>query len=366
MGRQLTRRALLAALPPALAAWPAARALGGGDTHSERMEAGGPGKAAEHDQGSHAAHSIEPVELDGEDGALHPPPPVGGPREYELVAEESQVEIAKDVAFAAWTYNRAVPGPVIRVTEGEQLVVRFTNAGTHGHTIHFHGAHPTRMDGSFAPVEPGGYARYEFVAQPAGMHVYHCHVPPLAEHIARGLYGAFIVDPREPRVEAHEFSLLLSGFDLNDDGRNELYAFNGRPYYYASNPITVIRDRPVRIYLANMTEYDPVGSFHLHAAMFRLYRTGTARDPELTDTVTLAQGERCILEPEFRQNGLYMFHPHQSAMADRGASGWFNVADDEDQAARQAAALSSGRYAEGFSSCEPCIGTLGAKAVTTY
>ncbi len=72
--------------------------------------------------------------------------------------------------FSAWTYNGTVPGPVIRATEGDLLRVRFTNGGSHPHTIHFHGIHPANMDGVFEIVEPGGSFTYEFPARPYGMH----------------------------------------------------------------------------------------------------------------------------------------------------------------------------------------------------
>ena len=103
--------------------------------------------------------------------------------------------------FAAWTYNGRIPGPTLRCREGERLRITFVNGSEHPHTIHFHGIHPSEMDGvpglGAGQIEPGGRTVYEFDALPAGLHLYHCHVRPLAEHIAKGLYGAFIVDPRE-------------------------------------------------------------------------------------------------------------------------------------------------------------------------
>jgi FtsP/CotA-like multicopper oxidase with cupredoxin domain len=359
---RLSRRRLLASLGPLVAAAPAAALLTGSasaDGHGEPTTNSTEG----HDHAG--SGELEPVSLDGPDSQLLPPA-AGLAREYELVAAHGAVEIAKGVTYDAWTYNGTVPGPIIRATEGDVLRVGFRNDSPQGHTVHFHGTHPTDMDGSTKPVAPGEAFTYEFQARPAGLHLYHCHVRPLAEHLARGLYGVLIVDPKATLPAAQEFVMVLSGFDLDGDGRNELYAVNGRPFYYARHPITVIRGKPVRIYLANLTEYDPVSSFHLHAAFFRHYPTGTAREPVYTDTVTLAQGERCILEPEFPENGLYMFHPHQSSMADRGAMGWFNVAESEEQAARQLAGASSGDYADDLTRCAPCVGTLGAKAITIY
>ena len=79
--------------------------------------------------------------------------------------------------------------------------------------------------------------------------------------------------------------------------QNEVYAVNTVAFHYIRHPIQVKVGEPVRIYLTNMTEFDLINSFHLHASMFRLYRTGTSLDQfELTDTVIMGQGERAVLE----------------------------------------------------------------------
>ncbi len=80
-------------------------------------------------------------------------------REYTLTATDVELEVAPGVFFPAWVYNGTAPGPVIRATEGDRLRVNFVNAGSHPHTIHFHGIHPTNMDGVFEIVEPGGRFR---------------------------------------------------------------------------------------------------------------------------------------------------------------------------------------------------------------
>ncbi|MGH9001629.1 MAG: multicopper oxidase domain-containing protein, partial [Acidimicrobiia bacterium] len=113
-------------------------------------------------------------------------------REWELVAYDQEIEVAPGVMFPAWTYNGQVPGPTLRCTEGDRLRIHFINAGTHAHTIHFHGIHAAGMDGVFEVVAPGGEFTYEFDAEPFGLHLYHCHVPPLKRHIHKGLYGVFI------------------------------------------------------------------------------------------------------------------------------------------------------------------------------
>jgi FtsP/CotA-like multicopper oxidase with cupredoxin domain len=263
------------------------------------------------------------------DSLLYPPPAgrAGEAREYEVVAADKEIEVLEGVTFAAWTYNGTVPGPVIRATEGETVRVRFTNAGSHPHTIHFHGIHPANMDGVFEVVHPGGSFVYEFPARPYGMHLYHCHATPLKKHIAKGLYGAFIIDPPEPRPPAQELVMVMNGYDTDGDGENEIYTVNGRAFYYAKYPITVKRSQTVRIYLANLTEFDLLNSFHLHGDFFRYYPTGSSDQFEYTDTVMLTQGQRGIIEIDFQNTGLFMFHAHQSEFTELGWMGFFHVVD---------------------------------------
>jgi FtsP/CotA-like multicopper oxidase with cupredoxin domain len=264
--------------------------------------------------------------------ALTYPPPAlphqpGRVREYQLTALDKEIEVAKGVSFPAWTYNGTVPGPIIRATEDDLLRVRFANGGSHAHTIHFHGIHPANMDGVFEIVHPGHELTYEFPARPAGMHLYHCHSTPLKKHIHKGLYGAFIIDPPEPRPPAQELVMVMNGFDTDGDGENNVYAVNGPAFYYAKYPIKVSRSRTVRIYIANLTEFDLINSLHLHGDFFRYYPTGTSDRFEYTDTVMLCQGERGIIEIDFANTGLFMFHAHQSEFADLGWMGFFDVVD---------------------------------------
>ncbi len=326
---RLTRRRLLAAAAPLAAAPLVGRfALGEGARAAETPH-------TSHAALGHAAMIGEGVPAVGGprdlDALLHPPPALayepGRVREYRLVARDVELEIAPGVFFPAWTYNGTVPGPVIRATEGDLLRVTFLNAGAHPHTIHFHGIHPAGMDGVFEIVGPGEEFTYEFPAKPYGMHLYHCHATPLKKHIHKGLYGAFIVDPPEPRAPAQELVMVMNGYDTDGDGSNNFYTVNGRSFYYARYPITVRRSQLVRIYLANLTEFDLVNSFHLHADFFRYYPTGSSDQFEYTDTVMQCQGQRGILEIEFANTGTFMFHAHQSEFAELGWMGYFNVVD---------------------------------------
>lgn len=247
-------------------------------------------------------------------------------REYSIYAEDRELMVAEGIKYPAWTYNGFLPGPTLRATEGDQLVIHFENRGSKPHTIHFHGVHPSNMDGVFEVVPVGKTFTYEFVAEPFGVFPYHCHMMPLRKHISRGLYGTLIVDPVTPRPPATEMMMVMHGLDVNFDMENDFYAVNGYANYYAEHPITIRVGEKVRIYLSNMTEFDLVNNFHLHANMFDYYPNGTTLEPaERTDTVNLCQGQRGIIEFSYKFPGMYMFHAHTSEFAELGWMGFFNV-----------------------------------------
>lgn len=247
-------------------------------------------------------------------------------REYTLTAIDREIEVAPGVFFPAWTYNGSVPGPTLRCAEGDLLRIRFRNEGSMPHTIHFHGIHPANMDGVFEIIDPRSEYLYEFVAKPFGLFLYHCHMVPIKKHIHKGLYGTFIVDPKTPRPRAREFVMVLSGFDTNYDGENEFYTVNGIANYYATHPIELQSGELIRVYLVNLTEFDFINSFHMHGNVFRLYRTGTdLKNYEITDTVMLCQGERCVVEFTYDYPGMFMFHAHQAEFAELGWMGFFKV-----------------------------------------
>jgi FtsP/CotA-like multicopper oxidase with cupredoxin domain len=248
-------------------------------------------------------------------------------REYEVFAGVKTVEVMPGVNYEAWTYNGRVPGPTFRATEGDRIRINFLNGTGHPHTMHFHGVHPGNMDGVYEPVPPGGRFTYEFDAEPFGLHLYHCHVFPLAEHIMRGLYGAFVIDPKGGRPKAdHEYVMVMNGIDLDFDGENDVYAVNFIPFHYDRHPIKFKVGEKVRIYLVNILERDLVNSFHLHANFFHYYPTGTSLTPtEYTDTIIQAQAQRGILEFSYRYPGKYMFHAHVTEFAELGWTGVFLV-----------------------------------------
>jgi manganese oxidase len=251
-------------------------------------------------------------------------------REFTLIASDDKtMEISPGIFYNVWTFNGTIPGPTIRATEGDLVRIHFINNGSKSHSIHFHGIHRSEMDGAFDMVGPGGQFIYEFYAAPFGVFPYHCHMQPLEEHISHGLYGVYIVDPKnKPRPSADEMVMVMNGYDTDNDKENNFYTVNGIPYYYMHHPIQIQKDKLVRLYLVNMLEFDPVNNFHLHGNLYQLYRSGTSLIPsEYTDMVTMSQGERGILEFNYKYPGLYMFHAHKTEFAEKGWVGSFLVKD---------------------------------------
>ncbi len=246
-------------------------------------------------------------------------------REYTIVAKDDKImEVAPGVFYNVWTFNGTVPGPTIRATEGDLVRIHFINNGSKAHTMHFHGIHPAEMDGVFEIVGSGGRFTYEFEAGPVGVHPYHCHVMPLEEHIVRGLYGVYIVDPKQGRPVADEMVMVLNSLDTDFDTENNFYAANTIPFYYQHHPIEISTDELIRIYVVNMVEFDPINNFHLHGNLYHYYPTGTDTVPStFTDMITLSQTERGIMEFEYDFPGKYLFHAHKVEFSEKGWVGLF-------------------------------------------
>lgn len=273
-------------------------------------------------------------------------------RTWYIDAVDREIEIAPGVTFPAWTFNGRVPGPTLRATEGDKLRIVFTNSGSHHHSLHFHGIHAAGMDGSAdgnGLIAPGEKFVYEFDAYPFGCHLYHCHALPLKRHMHKGMYGGFIVDPNPDLHDEHkevaksrllgspeneqwqEFIMVMNGFDTNFDEENEIYALNTVANHYSNHPIKVDKSRPIRCYVINVTEFDPINSFHLHANFFNYFDHGTTLTPTLNtvDTIMQCQAQRGIIEMSFADHppGKYMFHAHQAEFAELGWMALFDVVE---------------------------------------
>jgi manganese oxidase len=295
-------------------------------------------------------------------------------REFTLIARENQsIEVMDGgYVFKAWTFNGTIPGPTMRVTEGDLVKITLVNDknNTRSHSIHMHSIHSGEMDGVEGKgiVAPGESFTYEFVARPFGVYPYHCHVSPVADHISRGLYGMLIIDPKEPRPQMPEMVMMMNGYDFNYDMEgpafiptaeeavnnempdveerdNELYSVNGRAFDYVNHPVELVAGKEYRIYLVNMLEFDLVNSIHVHGTMFEYYPSGTSKDPqEVNDIVTLGQGDRGILELSYPYPGRYMFHAHVNDFADKGWMSFFNVSGNSSSSSSSSAAITGSGY----------------------
>ena len=254
----------------------------------------------------------------------------------------------------------------MRVTEGDNVSITVINSNEskHPHSLHLHSIHAgavdgTNMNGPSGNIAPGHNFTYNFIAGPTGVFPYHCHMPPVADHINHGLYGTFIIDPKNPRPLMNEMVMVLNGYSLNpgpypapitpiqaaevakgEDGNktiidtipeehdNAIYSVNGQADYYMNNPIHLKLHENNRIYLVNMLDFEE-NSFHLHGQMFEYYPAGTSTHASFkTDVISLSQGDRGILEFKFDLPGCFMFHAHPEQIAIRGWQGVFSVADE--------------------------------------
>ena len=163
-------------------------------------------------------------------------------REFELVAQDKEIEVAPGREVRRLDLQR--PRPRARPCAPPKATGSGSTSSTarrHPHTIHFHGIHSRRHGRRARASAAATWSRastftYEFDAEPFGLHLYHCHSMPLADHIAKGLYGAFIIDPKEARAPADELVMVMNGFDTNFDRENEIYAVNTVAFAYHDQP----------------------------------------------------------------------------------------------------------------------------------
>jgi nitrite reductase (NO-forming) len=246
--------------------------------------------------------------------------------EYTLVAEETTLEIAPNVRVDAWTYNGTIPGPTLTATEGDRVIVHFINKTPLPHTVHFHGDHPSTQDGVFEQVMPNATYTYDIIATPAGALMYHCHVSPVMQHVRMGLYGAFIVYPKNPLPAAREYVLVSGEYDTQNQLNPipEYYMFNGYAEGYMKNPLPARTNETIRLYVVNLG-LSPSYGMHIHGTLFRAFPSGIWQNPPLKiQSWELASGNAAILEAKWPWPGKYVFHFH-GIPEERGAMGYFNV-----------------------------------------
>ncbi len=216
-----------------------------------------------------------------------------------FVAKETTVVIDnKGTKYPAWTFNGTIPGPLVRVTVGDTVDFTLTNPKTNknSHSIDFHAAEVDVLN-EFAPVKPGQSKHFKFVARRVGVFMYHCGASPMAQHIARGMYGVIIVDPKRyskkfPKPD-REYVLVQGQYFPNAGDAKAMIEnrgwtgalINGKMFHYDPvhdpNATQVLMAKPgerVRIYFVNASINMPV-AFHPIAGIWdRVYVNGSPKN----------------------------------------------------------------------------------------
>ena len=269
-----------------------------------------------------------------------------------LEMTHARVTAAPGVTYAGWTFGGQVPGPVLRVAQGDTVDFTLVNRANIPHSLDFHAAE-IAPDKYYRNLMPGDSIHYRFVARVPGAFMYHCGTAPVAMHIANGMYGALIVDPPSPRPAAKEFVFVQSEYYLSPRrDRNGDYTldwnkmlglapdhvvFNGRASQYATAPIEVRPNELVRMYVVNAGP-NRISSFHVVGGIFeRVFLDGSATTSlRGVQTMNVPVGGGGIFEVRLREPGEYPFVTHAFADATKGAVGVLRAVDP-DAPARPAA-----------------------------
>ena len=264
-----------------------------------------------------------PAKTEGKGNQVLRPRLEGGVKVYELTAEEIEWEVEPGRRVKAWAYNGQVPGPQIRVRQGDRVRVVLVNKLSQSTAIHFHGLElPNGMDGvpfiTQPPVKPGESYTYEFTVPNAGSHMYHSH-HNAAKQVGLGLLGAFIIEPRAPRaVEKVDQDYVMI---LNDGFHG--YTLNGKGFP-ATEPIVAKLGQKVRIRFMN--EGMMIHPMHLHGMhMTVIDKDGWPQPaPWKCDTLNIAPGERWDVVVNCNNPGTWAFHCHILPHAE-GRDGMFGM-----------------------------------------
>ncbi|MEK7247386.1 MAG: copper oxidase [Chloroflexota bacterium] len=246
-----------------------------------------------------------------------------GVRVFEIVCKDVKWEVTPGEKFDAHTYNGIVPGPEIRVVEGQPVRVNVKNEMSQSTSVHWHGQRvPNSMDGvpfiTQPPIKPGETFVYEFTPGPFGSHMYHSH-HNATEQVGKGMLGALIVEPADKSLEPAfdiDYTLIMNdmigGFTINGKG------------FPATAPITAKAGQRVRIRFMN--EGQMAHPFHLHGLTYEVF----ARDGYILpqtfrcDTINVAPGERWDAIVVADNPGVWAFHCHILSHVE-GSKGMFGM-----------------------------------------
>ncbi len=270
-----------------------------------------------------------------------------GIKEFTLTAEPIRWQYQNGKTIVAWAYNGQIPGPEIRVREGDKVRIKFTNKLPKATTVHWHGLDvPNSMDGvpgvTQEAIQPGASFTYEFTATPAGTRFYHTHGSGMSDEAQQsdmGLSGAFIVEPANYQKTDKEFTVLLDDWQkgqgsfntamqdmkMDDAGMSmnmnyNLFTMNGLAYP-DTKPMNIKQGDKVRIRLINASA-STTHPMHLHGQQFKVVATDGNPVPEAAqltkNTITLNPGETYDIEFAANNPGVWAFHCHELHHAGAG------------------------------------------------
>jgi len=277
-------------------------------------------------------------------------------KEVRLDTTHKIIEIAPGVNFNAWTFGDTVPGPTIRARVGDKVRFSMTNrsdepvpgvqiaAAPMMHSMDFHAAMVSPQD-KYRSIAPGQTIEFEFTLNYPGIFMYHCGTPMILEHIASGMYGAVIVDPREgyPTKVDREYVIVQSEFYAKLDpakrkiGGAPLYVldndrlrasqpthtvFNGVHNGMVKKPLATKPGERVRFFVLNVGP-SKTSSFHVVGTIFdRVWIEGNPDNGcRGMQTVLLGSSNSATVEFMIPENGSYIMVDHHFANASQGAIG---------------------------------------------
>ena len=271
----------------------------------------------------------------------------GTVHDIDLPIIDKDITVAEGFVVHAWTFGGRVPGPTIRVHLGDTVNVHLTNQGTMSHSIDFH-ASQTAMNHQMVEIAPGATFDYTFTADYAGVWMYHCGTAPALHHIANGMYGMVIVEPKGglPKVD-QEVALVQSEWYLGAQKQPADYAkanaaapapdfvvFNGVANQYKDNPIQVTTKGRTRVFVLDAGP-NVESSFHVVGTIFDtvikegiILAKGNAGGWG-SQAVDLAPAQGAIVEFSPQEDGMYPLVTHAFNFVGRGAIGIFMAGDGD-------------------------------------
>lgn len=269
----------------------------------------------------------------------------------DLETIEVEARLADGTSYRFWTFNGLVPGPFIRVREGDTVEVHLKNAddSTAPHSVDFHAVTGPGGGAVATQTQPGGETMFTFKALNPGLYVYHCATPMVAHHITNGMYGMILVEPEEglPEVDREFYVMqgeLYTAEEMGAAGQNTFSVeklLDEDPEYFVLNgavgaltdehPLTASVGETVRIFFGvggpNFTS-----SFHVIGEIFdRVYDQGSLTSAPLTDvqTTLVAPGGATMVEFELQVPGRYILVDHALSRMERGLAGHLVVDGEE-------------------------------------